>query len=108
MKAKVFLMGLGCVLVSAVTAEENSAQRLESAQRGMAEPSWPRKPDDRLSPLSGKMKENREISVRYYGQEKEFRGKSAEGWLKEASFGQKANWEGASGRKWEEERLIVS
>ena len=97
-------MGLGCVLVSAVTAEENSAQRLESAQRGMAEPSWPRKPDDRLSPLSGKMKENREISVRYYGQEKEFRGKSAEGWLKEASLGRKAEWEGAAGRKWEEGR----
>jgi len=39
--------------------------------------------------------------VRYYGKEKEFRGKSAEGWLKEASFGQKQNWEGVAGRNWE-------
>jgi hypothetical protein len=104
LKAKIFLMGLGCVLVCGVTGEENSAQRLENAQRGMAEPSWPRKPDNRLSPLSGKMKDSREISVRYYGKEKEFRGKSAEGWRKEAPFGAKAIWEGASGRKWEEAR----
>lgn len=104
LKAKIFLMGLGCVLVCGVTGEENSAQRLENAQRGMAEPSWPRKPDDRLSPLSGKMKDSREISVRYYGEEKEFRGKSAEGWRKEAPFGSKAIWEETSGRKWEEAR----
>ena len=97
-------MGLGCALVCAVKGEENSAQRLENAQRGMAEASWPRKPDDRLSPLSGKMKDSREISVRYYGKEKEFRGKSAGGWMKEASLGRKAEWEGAAGRKWEEER----
>jgi len=50
------------------------------------------------------MKDSQEISVRYYGKDKEFRGKSAEGWGKEASFGQKANWEGASGRRWEEAR----
>jgi len=84
--------------------DENSARRLGSAQSGMAEASWPRKPDDRLSPLSGKMKDSQEISVRYYGKEKEFRGQSAEGWQKEAAFGKKANWEGASGRKWEEAR----
>lgn len=97
-------MGLGCTLVCAVTGEENSAQRLENAQRGMAEPSWPRKPDDRLSPLSGKMKESREISVRYYGQEKEFRAKPADGWRKDASLGRQPRWEGSSGRRWEEAR----
>ena len=104
LKAKVFLVGLGCALVGAVTGEENSAQRLESAQRGMAEPSWPRKPDNRLSPLSGKMKENREISVRYYGQEKEFPTKPAGGWMKDARLGQQPRWEGSSGRRWEEAR----
>ena len=97
-------MGLGATLALTAWAEDNSAQRLENVQQGMAEASWPRKPDNRLSPLSGKMKESREISVRYYGKEKEFRGQSAEGWLKEASFGKKANWEGASGKKWEEAR----
>ena len=99
------ILVLMMILVTAGWAEEeNSAQRLGNAQRGMAEGSWPRKPDNRLSPLSGKMKDSQEISVRYYGKEKEFRGQSAGGWLKEASFGKKANWEGASGRKWEEAR----
>jgi len=96
--------GIGLVTVLPGLGEENSAQRLGDAQRGMAEGSWPRKPDNRLSPLSGKMKDSQEISVRYYGKEKEFRAKAAEGWGKEASFGQKANWEGASGRRWEEAR----
>ncbi|MFM8654979.1 MAG: hypothetical protein ACKODZ_09705, partial [Verrucomicrobiota bacterium] len=98
------VLALAVAAIRSGVAEENSARRLENAQRGMAEGSWPRKPDNRLSPLSGKMKDSQEISVRYYGKEKEFRGKSAEGWGKEASFGQKANWEGASGRRWEEAR----
>lgn len=103
---KGIFLALGIALSSALPGlgEDNSARRLENAQRGMAEGSWPRKPDNRLSPLSGKMKDSQEISVRYYGKDKEFRGKSAEGWGKEASFGQKANWEGASGRRWEEAR----
>ena len=95
---------IGMALIPTGWGDENSARRLGSAQSGMAEASWPRKPDDRLSPLSGKMKDSQEISVRYYGKEKEFRGQSAEGWKKEAAFGKKANWEGASGRKWEEAR----
>lgn len=89
---------------SSQAEEESSARRLDQARQGMADAGWPRKPDDRLSPLSGKMKDSREISVRFYGKEKEFRGQSAEGWLKEASLGRKANWEGVSGRKWEEAR----
>lgn len=88
----------------AAVAEETSAQRLENTQKGIAEASWPKKPDNRLSPLSGKMKDHREVSVRYYGTEKEFRGKPADGWSKEASLGQKADWQGASGRRWEEAR----
>jgi len=103
-KAFFLVLGLAVATTPLGVAEENSAQRLENAQRGVAEGSWPRKPDNRLSPLSGKMKDSQEISVRYYGKEKEVRAKSAEGWGKEASFGQRANWEGASGRKWEEAR----
>lgn len=95
---------IGMASIPTGWGDENSARRLGSAQSGMAEASWPRKPDDRLSPLSGKMKDSQEISVRYYGKEKEFRGQSAEGWKKEAAFGKKANWEGASGRKWEDAR----
>ena len=90
--------------VLSATGEENSPQRLENAQRGMAEGSWPRKPDNRLSPLSGKMKEMSKISPRYYGQEKEFQAKTAEGWQKESRTGQRPEWQAAAGRNWEEVR----
>jgi len=101
MKALVLLMTL--VMVGWAD-EENSAQRLENAQQGVAEGSWPRKPDDRLSPLSGKMKESREISMRYFSQEKEFHTKAADGWGKEAALGRRSGWEGTSGRSWEKAR----
>jgi len=101
----VFLaIGIGLASVLPGLGEESSVQRLEDAQRGMAEASWPRKPDNRMSPLSGKMKDMKEISPRFYGEEKEFRAKSAEGWQKEASLGRQAGWEGAEGRAWEKAR----
>jgi len=105
-QVKVFFSALGIGLASVLPSlgEETSAQRLENAQQGITEGNWPRKPDNRLSPLSGKMKESQEISVRYYGKEKEFRGHSAEGWRKESSLARKADWERVSGRKWEEVR----
>ena len=99
---KAHLLTLSLALAAAISVgEENSAHRMESAQRGMAEASWPRKPDDRLSSLSGKMKENREISMRYFGEGKELRAKPAEGWRKEASLSQEVKWEGTTGRVWE-------
>ena len=102
---KAHLLTLSLALAAAISVgEENSAHRMESAQRGMAEASWPRKPDDRLSSLSGKMKENREISMRYFGEGKELRAKPAEGWRKDASLGQEVKWEGTTGRGWEEAR----
>ena len=97
-------LGIGLTSVLSGLGEENSAQRLENAQQGMAEGSWPRKPDNRLSPLSGKMKESQVISMRYYGQEKEFRAKSADEWMKEAAWGREVSWKGASARRWEESR----
>lgn len=87
---------------SLVVAEEvGSAQRLENAQRGMAGASWPKKPDNRLSPLSGKMKETSEISPRFYGNRKEFSAERLDHTQKQASWGQKPDWEGASARGWE-------
>ena len=90
--------------VASWAEEEGGAQRLENAQKGMAEASWPRKPDNRLSPLSGKMKEISEISPRYYGQEKEIPAKEAMKWQKEAPLTKKSLWEGSEGRRWEEAR----
>ena len=97
----VFFLTGGAFLTA--VAEQNSAQRLENTQRGMAEGSWPRKPDNRLSPMSGKMKENREISVSYFGKEKEVRAKAAEGWQKEARTQGAAGWDQAAGHRWQEE-----
>ena len=68
------------------------------------EASWPKKPDDRMSSLSGKMKEISEISPRFYGQDKEFRGKEAGEWQKEAKLGSRGNWESPAARGWEGER----
>ena len=90
--------------LAAWAEEENSAQRLENAQKGMAEGSWPRKPDNRLSPLSGKMKDTAEISPRFYGQEKEFRTRSWGDAEREAGSFSSSHWQVPSGRKWEEAR----
>ena len=84
--------------------EENSARRLEDAQKGMVEGSWPRKPDNRLSPLSGKMKDLTEISPRFYGQEKEFRARSWGNAGKEASPSSSSDWRAPAGQRWEEAR----
>jgi len=84
--------------------EENSAQRMEKAQKGMAGGSWPRKPDSRLSPLSGKMKDVSEISPRFYGQEKEFKTKSWGDSQKEVNQAATSDWGASSSRRWEEAR----
>lgn len=90
-------------LVFSALGEENSAQRLENAQRGIAEASWPKKPDNRLSPLSGKMRESREISVSYFGKEKEVQAKTAEGWQKHARTQRTAGWDQEAGHSWQKE-----
>ena len=97
------LLTLSLALAAAISVgEENSAQRLENAQRGMAGSSWPNKPDNRLSPLSGKMKEMAEISPRYYGQAKEFRAAGLNHLQKESSLGRRPDWEATEGRGWEQ------
>lgn len=95
---------LGLWIVPAGAEDENSLQRLESAKQGIAEGSWPRKPDDRLSPLSGKMKEISEISPKYYGSAKEFPSPKPEKWKKEASWGSRTAWEESADRDWEAAR----
>lgn len=104
MNAAGYILVLGAALSFSVQGEESGARRLEQAQAGMAGASWPRKPDDRLSPLSGKMKDTAEISPRFYGKEKEFRAKSASGWQKEAGLVSKNPWQGPAGQGWEEAR----
>ena len=103
MKTRLLALGLGLTAVISV-GEETSSQRLENAQRGMAEASWPKKPDNRLSPLSGKMKETAEISPRFYGSGNEFEAPRLDQVQKQAAIGQKPAWEGGSARGWEQVR----
>lgn len=104
MKAWVVLASIVGFSFLALAEDESSVQRLENVQKGMAEASWPRKPDNRMSPLSGKMKDIAEISPKFYGQDKEFRGKEAGEWQKEANLGARKNWESPAGKGWEEAR----
>lgn len=60
-------------LALASQAQESSQSRLESAETGSKDVAWPKKPDNRLSSLSGKMKDFREIPNQEYGGSKEFR-----------------------------------
>jgi len=102
---KASLLTLSLALAAAISVgEENSVRRLENAQKGMAEGSWPRKPDNRLSSLSGKMKDMAEISPRFYGQEKEFRARSWGDGEREAGPSSASNWETPSGKQWEDVR----
>jgi hypothetical protein len=62
---------MGMALVA--QAEESSQSRLDALENGGKDAAWPRKPDNRLSNLSGKMKDFREIPNQDYGGSKEFR-----------------------------------
>lgn len=57
-------------------AQESGQARLDAAENGSKDVAWPRKPDNRLSNLSGKMKDFREIPNQEYGASKEFRAGS--------------------------------
>lgn len=103
MKPALVLLGVAC-WVQAVSAQEEGTTPLEDAREGMAEASWPKKPDQRLSPLSGKIKDISSISPRYYGKGTELSTKTAEGWHKESPLRRKANAVGGAGHNWEEAR----
>ena len=102
MKAFLLILGIPAAMAGSGMGGENSAQRLDDAQQGMAEPSWPRKPDGRLSSLSGKMKDTQMISPKAFGQEKEFRARRSGEWNTASRAGAAARWEGGSPRNWEQ------
>ena len=94
------LLLTACSLV----AGETGAGRLGDAQEDPANASWPRKPDARLSPLSGKMKSISEISPRYYGQGREFSTVRLDPFEKKSSLGDRPAWEREDGPHREQER----
>lgn len=99
-----FVLVLGLSSLLARAEEETSAQRLENAQKGLDSPNWPKKPDNRISPLSGRLVEISQISPRTYQTGKEFIPKDNGLWRKEAGFGARQVWEGPVGGLWEQAR----
>jgi hypothetical protein len=59
-------------LISPLPAQE-SASAMNNAQQGLADTSWPKKPGNQISPLSGKMKDVKQIDQKEYATGKEFR-----------------------------------
>lgn len=102
-RVKILILLLAWV-VTGWAEEENSAQRLENAQKGMAEGSWPRRPENRISGLSGKMKEIPQISPKSYGQDREFRTKTWGDSGKLANPLSSPGWQVPDGRRWDEAR----
>jgi hypothetical protein len=84
--------------------QESSAQRLEAAQREPYEASWPRKPDNRLSPLSGKMKQVATVSPRLYGSGRELPTTKLDSLQKESRLARSPGWNAPEGAGWEQAR----
>ena len=59
-------------LISPLSAQE-SASAMNNAQQGLADTSWPKKPGNQISPLSGKMKDVKQIDQKEYARGKEFK-----------------------------------
>ena len=59
-------------LISPLSAQE-SASAMNNAQQGLADTSWPKKPGNQISPLSGKMKDVRQVDQKEYAAGKEFK-----------------------------------
>ena len=71
-----FLLPLGLFLltflISPLSAQEG-ASAVNNAQQGLADTSWPKKPGNQISPLSGKMKDAKRIDQKEYATGKEFK-----------------------------------
>ena len=60
------------LFISPLPAQE-SASAMNNAQQGLADTSWPKKPGNQISPLSGKMKDVKQIDQKQYATGKEFK-----------------------------------
>ena len=75
--------------------EPRPSPQMENAPRGFLDASWPKKPESRLSSLSGKMKDVAKISPRLYGAGREFPAEILPLDQRQASVGQRPGWDGA-------------
>jgi len=60
------------LVISPLSAQE-SANAMNNAQQGLADTSWPKKPGNQISPLSGRMKDVKQIDQKEYATGKELK-----------------------------------
>jgi len=77
--------------ISQLPAQE-SAREMKTAQEGLADSSWPKKPGNQVSPLSGKMKEVKQINPKGYAGDKEFKSSRVYEDQKESSMASAPMW----------------
>lgn len=71
---------------------QESAREMKSAQEGLADSSWPKKPGNQISPLSGKMKDVKQIDPKSYAGGKEFKSSRLYEDRKESSMASVPMW----------------
>jgi hypothetical protein len=77
---------------------QGSAENLSRAQEGMGEQSWPKKPENQVSPFAGKMTDFKQIDMKNYEKGKSFHGTRLYGDRKESSLASTPLWEQRSSR----------
>ncbi len=82
-------------LISPLPAQE-SASAMNNAQQGLADTSWPKKPGNQISPLSGKMKDAKQIDQKEYAAGKEFKNDRLYEDRRESSMASAPMWERSS------------
>jgi len=78
-------------LISPLPAQEG-AIAMNNAQQGLADSSWPKKPGNQISPLSGKMKDVKQIGQKEYATSKEFKNGRLYEERKESSMASVPMW----------------
>jgi len=78
-------------LISPMSAQE-SAVAMNNAQQGLADSSWPKKPGNQISPLSGKMKDVKQVDQKEYATGKEFKSGRLYEERKESSMASVPMW----------------
>ena len=86
---------LAMLSISQLPAQE-SAREMMSVQEGLAESSWPKKPGNQISPLSGKMKDVKQIDQKEYVTGKEFKSGRLYEDRKESSMASVPMWDRSS------------
>jgi len=95
------------LLISPIPAQE-SASAMNNAQQGLADTSWPKKPGNQVSPLSGKMKDVKQIDQKEYAMGKEFKNGRLYEERKESSVASVPMWAKSSSSSFDNKESPLS